>query len=172
MDNKSFNLNNLKRGISSNPLRYVATYLRQDRVIQNKVIDILENLSINASLDFFSDYQFIRELPQEKYLVTTGFDKFQRSKIVSLGIEDDFDGIHIIDPLTNSRSKRSIFEYILIANNFNTRDVLIIGDDLNDEIRTAADMQMNAVIYDRLENYLDNEDITRINGYKMIIPYL
>jgi putative hydrolase of the HAD superfamily len=90
---------------------------------------------------------YIRELKFKKFLVTTGFTKMQNSKIKQLDLEKDFDKIFVINPGLTTLTKKDIFEKILDDYGLKTQDVLVVGDDINSEIKAAQELGIETVLY-------------------------
>lgn len=99
----------------------------------------------NAST--YGDEDAIAALPILKFLVTTGYEKFQRSKIARLQIEHLFDEI-IIDVLDDPRGikgKARIFREILHAHQLTKEDVLVVGDNPRSELGAGKDLGIKVV---------------------------
>ncbi|HEX5774445.1 MAG TPA: HAD hydrolase-like protein, partial [Candidatus Paceibacterota bacterium] len=72
-------------------------------------------IEVPDGIKSFGDEEYIRDLPVNKILVTTGYRKFQQTKIDKLGIADLFDEI-IIDALDyreQRKGKKQIFQELL-----------------------------------------------------------
>lgn len=95
----------------------------------------------------YGDEEIIRTFPVKKFLVTTGFKKFQQSKIDSLGIAGLFDGIVIdqVDDLTIRKKKKVIFEEIMKINLWNKDEVLVVGDNPRSELKAAKELGILAI---------------------------
>ena len=105
------------------PFQFIANDFSFSESLKSKCFDLLANLTYEEHMAPVDDYKFAREIPCIKFLVTTGYTKLQESKIRQLGIQDDFDGIFIIDPDHSDLVKRDIFIKILAENNFHTDEV-------------------------------------------------
>ncbi len=131
----------------TNPIDYVlAKYDTPSSIVEdfyNKIVEIdYRGLDIQPH----SDYQTIREIDLPKILVTTGLKELQWAKIKALGIEEDFLSIHIDDPRENPRrSKSVIFSQIIIESDLQPKDVIVIGDNPDSELRAGNDLGMTTV---------------------------
>ncbi|MFA6519555.1 MAG: HAD-IA family hydrolase [Candidatus Paceibacterota bacterium] len=90
----------------------------------------------------FGDEEYIRNLPIKKFLVTSGYRKFQETKIARLGIADLFDEIIIdaLDARDKRKGKKKIFQEILEKNNWEKDDVLVVGDNPMSELGAAKSL--------------------------------
>ncbi len=126
-------------------------------------IDLQETLEYTKPIAPFEDYALTRALPGDRFLVTTGFDKMQRSKIRQLGIEDEFTEIHIVNPTLSS--KKEVFAGILRRYGYNPQEVLAVGDDPESEIAAANALNMRTVLYDPQDTHNQDEATYRIRHY-------
>lgn len=102
----------------------------------------------------FQDYTEIRSSPIKKFLVTSGVTTFQQKKIEALGIRNDFQSIHINDPLTGWHSgKRGLFLHILGENDLHPEEGLVIGDNIDSELHAARELRIDSVLIDREKRY-------------------
>lgn len=101
----------------------------------------------DRTIKTFGDEHCIALLPVKKYLVTSGYRKFQQSKINRLNIANLFNEIIIdaSDDLALHKGKKKIFEEILEANGWDKSEVLIIGDNPRSELGTAKEMGIIAI---------------------------
>jgi len=72
----------------------------------------------------------------------------QSSKIKQLGIRDDFEEIFVIDPGKNTLTKKDIFLEILSKYNYRISEVLVVGDDVNSEIKAAEESGIDSVVFE------------------------
>jgi putative hydrolase of the HAD superfamily len=152
------NLDDIKVEIMYRPFQYVANEFKFGKELKTKCLEHLKNLTYEDRIPTVEAYEYIRELPCQKFLVTTGFTKLQNSKIEHLGIKNDFDKIHIIDPAKTAQTKRDIFKKILIKYNFLIDEVLVVGDDPNSEIKAAKELGLDSVLYDFNQTYTSSDD--------------
>ena len=134
--------------IMRRPFQFVANDFGFSDHLKKKCFSLLSNLTYDEKMETVEDYKFVREIPCTKFLVTTGYTKLQESKIHQLGITDDFDNIYIIDPDRSDMTKRDVFGKILSENSYQAEDVLVVGDDLNSEIKAARELGILSVLYD------------------------
>jgi len=111
--------------------------------------DLLRNLTYNGEIRPFEDYEAIKEIPGDRYLVTTGFADLQWSKIKRMGVEKDFLEIHVVDPDTSSQTKKDIFADILQRKSYAVSEVLVVGDDPDSEIEAAKDLGIDTALVDK-----------------------
>jgi putative hydrolase of the HAD superfamily len=116
-------------------------------------------LEVTQPLAPFPDVAALRELGVPSVLVTTGFERFQRSKITALGIEalfariyidavdvrenPDTHGATVGDPgeaggVMRPSGKRAIFSAILTEWGLAPREALVVGDSADSEIAAGV----------------------------------
>jgi putative hydrolase of the HAD superfamily len=103
----------------------------------------------------FADYHLIKVIPIKKFLVTTGFTNLQRSKIKMLGIENDFEEIHIVDPEVSAITKKDVFAGIMKRHDYHVEDLLVVGDDPESEIKAAIELGIDTFLFDPGNKYAD-----------------
>jgi len=136
----------IKHDTMRTPFRIVAQRYGFSKQLTDKAIALQEELTYDEHIDTFEDYPIIKELPGERFLVTTGFSKMQSSKIDNMDIRQDFTEVHIVDPTITS--KKEVFAGIMQRYNYRPEDVLVVGDDPDSEIQAAKDLGIETVLYD------------------------
>jgi putative hydrolase of the HAD superfamily len=101
----------------------------------------------------YEQYSTLRQIPIDKFLVTTGFTKLQMSKVEMLNIEADFKKIYVVDPEQSNQTKKDIFQKIIQENGYATEEVLVIGDDPKSEIKAAIELGIDTFFFDPLDKY-------------------
>jgi putative hydrolase of the HAD superfamily len=138
----------LKVEIMHRPFQFVADEFSFSENLKTACIQHLSERTYNSEMLPFENYELIRTLPCVKFLVTTGFSKMQSSKIKQLGIRDDFEEIFVIDPGKNTLTKKDIFLEILSKYNYRISEVLVVGDDVNSEIKAAEELGIDSVVFE------------------------
>lgn len=146
-------LQKAKEEIMRRPFQKVAEKFGFGEELTVKGIDLLKNLTYDDKMEPFEDYSAIKNLPGDKFLVTTGFKKLQESKIKNLGIADDFKEKFIVDPETTEKTKKDIFAEILEKNRLQPNEVLVVGDDPESEIAAAKELGIETFLLDRENRY-------------------
>lgn len=118
-----------------------------------------ENLILNQQITLFP---YAKEVLLKNngfnYLVTTGFEKLQRSKIKSLGINKFFNEIYIDNPLDNFTTKKTFFNQIIYTQNLSASNTIVIGDNLNSEIMFANELELTTIWV----NHKDRKNRTKV----------
>lgn len=166
------NLVAIKADIMRKPFQVVAADHRFGKQLTEQGFDLLKNISYEGPIEPFNDYKQTRNLPVEKYLVTTGFLKLQQSKIRRMGLEKDFKEIHIIDPATSTNTKKEVFAAIIKRNGHQHTEVLVIGDDPHSEIKAAMELGIDAVLFDKLDLHPGYTGHPRITSYSELESFL
>jgi len=137
----------IKYATMRTPFRIVAQRNNFSDELTKKCIAIQENLTYNEPIDTFKDYPEIKNTTADRFLVTTGFKNMQMSKIKQLGIENDFNEVHVVNPVESS--KKEVFADILTRYDYAPHEVLVIGDDPESEIKAAKELGIPTVLYDK-----------------------
>lgn len=105
------------------------------------------HIEVPDGIKTFGDEDYIRELPVKKILVTTGYKKFQETKIEKLGVIDLFDEIIIdmLDRKSERKGKKKIFEELLAENGWKADEVLVVGDNPKSELGAARSLGIPTV---------------------------
>lgn len=162
----------VKDAIQRKPFQLVAAEFGFSDALTQKGIQLLQHLSYKGHIEPFPDFQWIQNLPQPKFLVTTGFTKLQESKIDGMHLQDYFVEIHIVDPMLDDRTKKHVFSDILTRYTLDPDDVLVIGDDPDSEIKAAQSLGIPTILFDALGRYPDWKLSTRIETYRALPPAL
>jgi putative hydrolase of the HAD superfamily len=162
----------IRKEVMRRPFQLVAKEFNFGDDLTEKGIEILKNVAYKGKIEPFGDYSIIRALKMDKFLVTTGFKKMQQSKVDVMQLDRDFNEIHIIDPTTTTKMKKDVFIEIIERHRYNKAEVLIVGDDLNSEIRAAQELGVDAVLYDKLNLYKEEKSVARITDFADLKNYL
>lgn len=162
----------IKEEIQRTPFQKVAAYFSFSKQLLAECLNIHKNLTFDEPMKTFDDYAEIRKLPQTKYLVTSGFTKLQNSKVEQLGIKSDFEAIYIIDLQQSKRTKKAIFLQILNEQNYTTDEILVVGDDLESEIKAGKVLGIDTVLYNKLGIYSDLGSENVIIDFKELKSFL
>lgn len=162
----------IREDILRKPFQIVAATHGFSTSLTQRGMDFLSGLYYKGPIVCFPDYVLTKEILLPKYLVTTGFQQLQQSKIDGLHISDDFKELHIIDPATTTYTKKDIFQEILARNHHATAEVLVVGDDLHSEIKAAQDLGIDVVVYDKYGWIPADVNLPVINHFSQLAAYL
>lgn len=164
-------LETIKDAVVRIPFQKIAEAYQFSESLKQQCFDLLKTIEIDFPIKPFDDYEILRSLPQQKFLVTTGFTKMQQSKIDQLGIENDFTRIYIVDPDKSNDTKKDIFQKIIQESHFTKEEVLVIGDDVESEIQAAKELGIDTMLY---KNGGDPTafDTPAISSYHQLRSYL
>lgn len=162
----------IERDIQRKPFQFVADKFGFSNVFSNQCYFLLMTTTYEKPIDPFPDYEILRRLPINRYLVTSGFKNLQWSKIRNLGIGQDFKEVHVVDALTSNLTKKTVFVDILHRSGLLPLDLLVIGDDPESEIKAARELDIDYVLYDKIGIYKELDVPRRITDYKDIFDFL
>jgi putative hydrolase of the HAD superfamily len=137
-----------KDELKKRPFQFVADDCNFSPELKKKGIELLRDISYDLPMKPHNGYEQVKSIPLTKFLVTTGFSKLQWSKIKMLGIEKDFEEIHIVDPEVSGKTKKDIFQDIMQRHNYKPEDLLVVGDDPGSEIKAARELGIETYLFD------------------------
>ena len=162
----------IKEEMTRRPFQYIADKYELDKELNDKMVDTLRTMTYDLPMEPFDDYHHLKEIPLDKFLVTTGFVKLQMSKVIQLGIEQDFKEIIIVDPDASTKTKKDVFIDIMQKYNYQTADVLVIGDDPDSEIKAALGLGIDTFLFDPNGIYSDAASTHRSDNLKHVLNIL
>jgi len=114
--------------------------------VRHQFYNKLNEIDYNLNITTYNDYNILKKMPHKKILVTTGYKKLQLAKIKALKIRDDFKDIVIDDPLSKNRKyKLGIFKEILEKEKLRPKEIWVIGDSIENEIKAGKQLGMNTI---------------------------
>lgn len=165
-------LEEIKKDIMRRPFQKVANQYHFSAGLLSKGMEMLQEVTCEMDMSPFDDYQFLKDLPIRKFLVTSGFTKMQQSKVRQLNIEQDFEEIHIVDPQLSCNTKMDAFKDIMERHKFLTSDLLVIGDDPNSEIEAAKELGIDHLLYDSVDFNPDIKGFNRISDFSAVKHFI
>ncbi|AEW03376.1 haloacid dehalogenase [Niastella koreensis] len=165
-------LSMIKDEVMRRPFQHIAHDYQFSDELTAKSLALLQQLVINIPIEPFEDFVLVRQLPIDKYLVTTGFPNMQQSKVNRMGLQKDFKEIHIVDPATSNKTKKEVFADIIRRHQYAKGEVLVIGDDLQSEIKAAQELGLDVVWYDKYERYEPVPGLKKIVSYQQLLAML
>jgi putative hydrolase of the HAD superfamily len=154
------------------PFQQVAANHKFSEELTHKGIEVLKEIKYEGKIEPFEDFEFVKNLALDKFLVTTGFVKMQQGKVNSLDLEPHFKEIHIIDPTTNSATKKDVFAAIMEKHQYEKTELLVIGDDLHSEIKAAQELGIDVVLYDKYQRKAGNLPCPVISDFRELKNFL
>ena len=165
-------VNKIKDEMTRRPFQYIVDEFSLNGEVSDKMTDILRNMTYSQPMAPFDDYKYVRSIPLDKFLVTTGYPKLQWSKVKMLRIEDDFKHIHIVDPDVNQQTKKDVFAEIMQTYDYAPGDLLVIGDDPESEIKAAKALGIDTFLYDPTSRYPDVQVTYRSNNLQDVLKLI
>ncbi len=115
--------------------------------IAEKIREAFRKLEVSGDVATFGDEKIITRLPGVKIVVTTGYTKFQESKIAKTGIQYLFDEI-IIDARDYPESRKGkevIFTEVLQKYGWRKNEVVALGDNPKSELGAAKSLGITTI---------------------------
>ncbi|MBS1531243.1 MAG: HAD family hydrolase [Bacteroidetes bacterium] len=165
-------VNRIKEEMTRRPFQYIADKYELNDAIRQDMEEALQSMTYDLPMQPFEEYHRLKDIPIEKFLVTTGYPKLQYSKIRQLDIEDDFKEIFIVDPDTGSQTKKDVFAAIIEKYGYRTEELLVIGDDPASEIKAALELRIDTFLFDPNNIYPDADATHRSNKLTGVLMLL
>ncbi|MGY4539486.1 putative hydrolase of the HAD superfamily [Mucilaginibacter sp. UYNi724] len=148
-----------KHELTRRPYQHVADEFGFSEKLKERGMDMLRNCTFDEPMHSYPQYNDLKQIPIDKYLVTTGFTKLQMSKVAMLDIGGDFKQVYVVDPDQSDLTKKDIFQKIMQENGYTIQDLLVIGDDPQSEIKAAIELGIDTFLFDPESKYT-NEGVT------------
>lgn len=158
----------IKFEIIRRPFQSVAHDFGFSIKLTNECLILLSQLTYKEPILTFPDYSLTRQIDCIKFLVTTGFTNLQFSKIDNLGIRQDFQEIFIVDPTITNLNKRDIFQEIIAKYKLTNNEMVVIGDDINSEIKAGRDLGIQTVLFDFMNQFKNLENQIVVSNYEQL----
>ncbi|MEP2668096.1 MAG: YjjG family noncanonical pyrimidine nucleotidase [Cyclobacteriaceae bacterium] len=143
--------------------RDVIRYQRFHRILLALGVD-----DYNLSLEMSSEYvalsptkknllpnaKVVLDYLKEKYnmlIITNGFDDIQATKLASSGISNYFDSVITSETAGHKKPAKEIFDYAMKKGGYQPDDVIMIGDNLNTDIKGAHNASIDSVFFNPLK---------------------
>ena len=145
--------------LTRRPYQHVADEFGFSDELKAQGMEMLRNCKFEEPMHPYDEYHLLRQIPIDKFLVTTGFTKLQMSKVEMLNIGADFKQIYVVDPAQSTQTKKDVFLKIMQENGSATEEVLVIGDDPKSEIKAAMELGIDTFLFDPMDKYT-NQGVT------------
>lgn len=161
-----------KKQIMRIPFQKVADQFSFPADLTSKALELLRGLTYDEEMNYFKEYELIRDLDTPKFLLTTGFMKLQESKIRSLKIQDDFTEIFVIDPDISEMTKKDAMIKIMEKYQLQPTDLLVVGDDPESEITAAKELGIASFLLDTNNTYPISKANYKGKSLKDVLNYI
>jgi putative hydrolase of the HAD superfamily len=148
-----------KEQLTRRPYQHIADEFGFSDELKQQGIQMLSNIRFEEPMYPYEQYNDLRQIPIDKFLVTTGFTKLQMSKVEMLNIGSDFKQVYVVDPEQSNLTKKDIFQKIMQENGYAKEEVLVIGDDPESEIKAAVELGIDTFLFDPEGKYT-NQNVT------------
>jgi len=106
------------------------------------------------------------------YIITNGFNEVQFIKMKNSDLDQYFDKVFTSENAGAQKPNKKIFEFALNSVNAKKNESIMIGDDLEGDIRGARNYGLDQVFFNSVR-YEHNEDITyEVNSLKELLKIL
>ena len=141
---------------------------------EGKGLDITEQYCLEMSdrfLDFYScksgviegAHELMSYLKQKGYrmhMCSNGFHEVQYKKLASCGLREFFDTIILSEDAGVNKPSPLYFDYALKVSGAKRQNTLMIGDNLNTDIKGALSAGIDALLFNRWQVNLSESTIT------------
>lgn len=113
--------------------------------------------------------EYLKKRGYKLFVITNGFMQVQHKKLESAGIRNFFKKIFISEEIKSPKPAPEIFEHALKSANAPKTKSLMIGDDLESDIKGALNFGIDTVYLNPLET--NQEDLDALNVNSRILLY-
>lgn len=112
---------------------------------------------------------------KQKYpllIITNGFDEIQSVKLSSSGIDSYFEKVITSEKVGHKKPAKEIFDVALRHGNYTPQEVVMIGDNLNTDIKGAQNAGIDSVYFNptkKPHNHTTNYEIQDLIELKSIL---
>ena len=129
----------------------------------SKELDVTEQLCLEMS-DKFLDYcstkpgvvegahelmRYLREKGYKMHMTSNGFHEVQYKKLVACGLRDYFDTIVLSEDAGANKPSQAFFKYAFEQSGAHPETTLMIGDNMQTDIKGAMDAGLDALLFNR-----------------------
>lgn len=152
------------------PFFVVAEKYRFSSEMVENSLRVLNGLNFSFSIETYEDYPSLQKIKLDKFLITTGFTRFQMAKIEALKIKNDFLEVLVDDPSLQSGGKVRVFESLLRKYELHPQEVLVIGDNQDSEIKAGISLGIPFLFINRKggEGKVDRQ----ISSFEEVLSYI
>ena len=117
---------------------FVATKYQFSDAMRDAGWEAFGKIEVRQPMHGYGDLNVLKQLPQQLFLVTSGFRRLQESKVKALRFDNLFAGIYIdaIDE-PERKGKYRIFKDVLTKYDLNPGEVLVVGDNPDSELEAG-----------------------------------
>ncbi|WP_129715577.1 HAD family hydrolase [Pedobacter sp. SYP-B3415] len=149
-------LESARKEMLHTPFQRVAEKYGFDREEAAKTVSFLQQGEVRAPLAVHEEYIYLKQLHGRKFIVTAGFTRKQQSKVIMLGIKDDFEDVYVVDVSIKPETKKDAFLALITRHELDPSRILVIGDDAESEIRAGLDLGLETFLFDPDGRYPDS----------------
>ena len=137
------------------------------KLIDDILLAIGKNWTNKVSLELIETLEYLKD-KYELYVLTNWFTESQKERLKNVGILKYFKCVVGSDMV---KPKPSIEAFNYIIDNNNPKDFIMIGDNIEIDIKGAINLSMNAILFDYDNKYSDTSYviITKIEELKDIL---
>lgn len=146
-----------------------------EQLSKNMSITFLEILPTKKSIFPYTIeiLNYLRDKSYQMHLITNGFEKTQKSKIANSKIDHFFTHIITSEGSNSMKPEREIFDYALNISNAKLEESIMIGDNLEADIKGAIDYGMDCVFVNHINvektSYTPTYTITHLKELESIL---
>ncbi len=167
--------------VTKHELKYLRLKETFDALDYNVNDDVIHHLSEEYILklpnynNLFEGTFEILEYLQSKYqlhIITNGFEEIQTKKMEKSGISKFFNEVITSESVGVKKPNPKVFEYALEKANTNASCSIMIGDNIEADIKGALDCGIRAIHYNSENNKNIPQNITSVNHLLELKQYL
>lgn len=137
-------------------------------------VEFLEILPTKKALfpETLETLDYLLQKDYELHLITNGFKITQHQKIINSGLHKYFKEVITSECSNSMKPKREIFDFALHKTKASLKESIMIGDNLNADIKGANEVGMDSIYVNHIKSNLTHTatyQITHFNQLKTIL---
>ncbi len=137
-------------------------------------VEFLEILPTKKALfpETTETLDYLRQKNYQLHLITNGFKLTQQQKLINSGLEKYFIEVITSESSNSMKPKREIFDFALDITKASLNESIMIGDNLNADIKGANNVGMDSIYVNHVKSNLIHTatyQITHFNQLKNIL---
>ncbi len=130
-------------------------------------------ISISPTKTVMFDYsieilEYLKNKGYNLYIITNGFKEVQYIKLENSGLKPYFDKVFTSEEVGCNKPNSAYFSYVLRETSSNAEDSIVIGDDIEVDIKGAAKLDIDTIWFNSVERVSDFKPTYEVNKLQEI----
>lgn len=130
-------------------------------------------ISISPTKTVMFDYSieildYLKSKGYNLYIITNGFKEVQYIKLENSGLKPFFDMVFTSEEVGCNKPNSAYFSHVLRETSSNPEDSIVIGDDIEVDIKGAAKLDIDTIWFNSIERLTDFNPTYEVNNLQEI----